>query len=75
MNLVAEDIVTKTIMELPGTKSLVPGSSRRLAHKIITDLETLGAVITFFPVKPVVVVPSESDIRMRRLVEKDRRDG
>ncbi len=73
MKLVAEDIVTKTLVELPGTKNWVPGSSRRVASRIISDLEAFGAVISF-PVKPSVVVPSEQDMSMRRLVEKDRRD-
>ncbi len=69
----AEDIVTITLLELPGTRTWLPGSSRRVAHRIISDLEAHGAVISF-PVKPSIVVPSETDVAMRRLVEMDQID-
>ncbi len=69
----SEDIITKTLVELPGTRYWVPGSSRRIAHMILKDLKAQGAVISF-PVKPSIVVPSETDMAMRRLVKMDRRD-
>lgn len=70
--MIAEEIVTMTLLELPGTRNWIPGSSRRVAHRIINDLKAQGAVITFYPAKPSVVVPSETNVAMRRLVEKDR---
>ncbi len=70
----AEDVVTMTLLELPGTWNWIPGSSRKVARKILDNLKENGAVISF-PVKPSVVVLSEQDISMQRLVEKERRDG
>ncbi len=70
----AEDSITKTLIELPGTSNWTPGSCRKVAQKILNDLGVNGAVITFYETKTPIVVPSKQDMAMRRLVKMDRMD-
>ncbi len=70
----AEASIINTLVTLPGTTNWTNGSCQRVARIILADLIANGAVISFPINRPPITVLSESDMRMRRLVEMDRRD-